>query len=218
MNFLFWNLRGIGKGEKTSSVRKLVMENKISCMGIVETKHKNSLRGRMRRMWGHDGFDLCEVFANENFAGGLVVVWDPSCFEVIYKHHGERWIILEGCIKANGFVCCVGVIYGPNDRVGRSILFEELKNTLLSINKPMLLLGDFNTILHPSERIGIFRCEASMRDFSEWIQNLGLIDIPLKGVKFTWKRNTSKSKIDRGLCCNEWVLKFPNMTLMGHRR
>ena len=86
----------------------------------------------------------------------------------------------------------MGVIYGQNDRIERYALFEEIKHTLGSINKPILLMGDFNVVLHVEERIGTFRCNRSMREFSEWITDLNLIDIPLHGMKFTWKRNESK--------------------------
>lgn len=165
MNFLFWNIRGVGKREKTTSIGNLVVKNKISFMGLVETKHLKSLHCRMRRMWGNDDFDFCEVFANDNYAGGIVAVWDPDCFVVHNKFLGERWIVLEGCIKKSTFDCCVGVVYGPNDRVSRNFLFEELKNVVLSINKPMFLLGDFNTILHTRERVGTFKYDLSMHDF-----------------------------------------------------
>ena len=57
-----------------------------------------------------------------------------------------------------------------------------------------------------------------MREFSEWIAVLNLIDIPLHGVKFTWRRNDSKSKLDRGLCCQSWLRKFPNLNMIGLNR
>ncbi|XP_057528953.1 uncharacterized protein LOC130807666 [Amaranthus tricolor] len=79
-------------------------------------------------------------------------------------------------------------------------------------------MGDFNVILHPYERTRTFRCDRSMREFSEWIVDLGLIDIPLHGVKFTWRRNASKSRIDRGMCCNTWLTQFPNLILFGLSR
>ena len=110
------------------------------------------------------------------------------------------------------------MIYGHNDRVGRQALFEVIKHRVVAINKPILLMGDFNVILHPGERIGAFRCDLSMRQFLEWIVELGLIDIPLHGVKFTWRRNESKSKPDRGLCCNTWLTKFPNLNMVGLHR
>ena len=50
MNFALWNIRGIGKGEKTMPIRKIVEEKKVSFMGLVETKHRRSIRSRMKRM------------------------------------------------------------------------------------------------------------------------------------------------------------------------
>ena len=47
---------------------------------------------------------------------------------------------------------------------------------------------------------------------------MGLIDIPLHSLKFTWRRNESKSKLDRGLCCNDWLRKFPNLNMLGLKR
>ena len=59
----------------------------------------------------------------------------------------------------------MGVIYGPNDRLGRNALFAELKNIVVAINKPILLLGSFNVVLHSWERIETFRGNLSMREF-----------------------------------------------------
>ena len=185
MNFLCWNIRGIGKGEKTMSVRKMVGDMKITFMGLVETKHKRSVKNRMKRLWGNDDFDICEVFASETNGGGLIATWDRASFEVENRFIGDRWIFLEGCIRSHMFECCVGVIYGQNDRSKRCELLQEIKRRVVSINKPCLLMGDFNTVLHPRERSGTFRCDRSMREFSEWIYEMNLIDIQINGMKFT---------------------------------
>ena len=112
----------------------------------------------------------------------------------------------------------MGVIYGHNDRRERYAQLQNIKNTILSINKPCLLLGDFNAVLHPAERTGSFRCDRSMRELLEWVTDLHLIDIPLHGVKYTWRRNESRSKLDRALCCQDWITKFPNLNLCGLKR
>ena len=145
-------------------------------------------------------------------------MWDTKTFTVSNKHTENRWILLEGCIDNYNFECCVGVIYGHNDREGRYGLFEEIKHLVANINKPILLLRDFNVTLPAGERSGTFRCERSMREFSEWVVALRLIDVPLHGVKFTWRRNDSKSKLDRGLCCQSWLRKFPNLNMVGRNR
>lgn len=43
MNFLFWNIRGLGKGKKVMTIRKLVEKNKITFMGLVETNNRKSI-------------------------------------------------------------------------------------------------------------------------------------------------------------------------------
>ena len=179
-------------------------------MGLVETKHRNSIQYRLKRMWGNEEFDFCEVFASDMYGCGVIAVWDTNTFTAL--------ILLEGKIIEHNFECCVGVIYGHNDRIRRSALFEEVKRKLESINKLILLMGDFNVTLHAWERIGTSTCNRSMSEFSEWIADLHLIDIPLQGVKFTWRRNASQSKLDRGLCCQSWFTKFPNLKLLGLNR
>ena len=52
------------------SVRKMVGEKKITFMGLVETKHKRSVKNIMKRWWGNDDFDICEVFASEKMGEG----------------------------------------------------------------------------------------------------------------------------------------------------
>lgn len=53
-------------------------------------------------------------------------------------------------------------------------------------------MGDFNEVLHISERKGQSREKRSMRKFKAWGNSLSLIDIPLGGRRYTWKRGCSK--------------------------
>lgn len=128
MNYLVWNVRGLGKGEKCMTIRNLVAKNRINFLGLIETKHRNTIRRRLKRMWGCDDFAFCESLASETHAGGIVAVWDNSKFCVSRLHINARWILLEGNIKADTFEfdCCVGIVYGPNDRVERNLFFENL--------------------------------------------------------------------------------------------
>ena len=184
-------------------------------MGLVETKHKNSFKSRIRRIWGNDDYNFCEAFASDTNSGGIVVVWDKHSFTASTKHGGNRWILVEGSIVKENFQCCIGVIYGHNDRIQRLAMFDEFQHRASNINKPLLVMGDFNVVLHSGERTGLSLCGRSMQDFSRWINDLNLIDIPLHGMKFTWRRNQSKSRLDRVLCDNDWLTRFPNMILSG---
>ena len=72
MNYLFWNIRGIGKGKRSMSIRKLVHQKKVSFMGLVETKHKKTMRNRMKKLWGNDEYDMCEVYASDTNGGRVM--------------------------------------------------------------------------------------------------------------------------------------------------
>ena len=109
-------------------------------MGLVETKHRKSFQTRLKRIWGNDEYDFCEVFASDTNGGGMITVGDKQTFNASVKHTGSRWILIEGCINKYNFECCVGVIYGHNDRLGRFAMFEELKEKAESINKPTYYL------------------------------------------------------------------------------
>lgn len=169
-------------------------------------------------MWGCGVFDWCESLASETHSGGIIAIWDPSIFCASQRFISERWIMLEGCMVKSNFNCCVGIVYGPNDRQGRSQIFDAVKAVCQSINKPVLLLGDFNEVFHPSEHIGQFRCDRSITEFVDWVNDLHLIDIPLQGMRFTWGRLDSQSKLDRCLCENDWLLKFLRLKLEGLKR
>ena len=110
MNCLVWNIRGIGKGEKIFTIRSLIEKKNIKFMGLVETKHKKSIRNRLKRMWGNDDYDYWENFASVTHGGGIIAVWDKQSFIASSRHMGNRWILIEGCIASSNFDCCV--VYG----------------------------------------------------------------------------------------------------------
>lgn len=126
--------------------------------------------------------------------------------------------MLEGSIANSNLNSCVGIIYGPNDRMGRRYMYDSLKDLLVSIDKPFLMLGDFNEVLHPGERSGLFRYDLSIREFLEWIQDLHLIDVLLHGIRFTWGTLESQSRLHRCLCNNDWLVKYPDLRLEGLKR
>ena len=66
------------------SIRRIVDEKNVSFMCLVETKHKHSIRNRMKRMWGNDEYDICEVYASDTSGGGVIILLhgtrEPSVF------------------------------------------------------------------------------------------------------------------------------------------
>ena len=89
----------------------------------------------------------------------------------------------------------------------------ELTQVAGTCRKPWVLGGDFNAIHFPYERKGGCSMNSAMRDFSDWIHQHDLIDLPLSGAKFTWTNNQQDpmmSQLDRFVVSPDWLDIFPD--------
>ena len=71
----------------------------------------------------------------------------------------------------------------------------------------MCCFGDFNIVHFPSERMGGTCMTLAMEKFSEFIEDLNKIDLPLEGSSYTWSSGIDQplmSKIDRALVTPDW--------------
>ncbi|GAU51438.1 hypothetical protein TSUD_413380, partial [Trifolium subterraneum] len=85
------------------------------------------------------------------------------------------------------------------------------------------ILGDFNSVRSRDERKGASaggEAAEDMRIFNIFIENSGLIDLPLMGRKFTWMQPNGRclSRLDRVLVSQNWHKEWGNETLWGLKR
>ena len=101
----------------------------------------------------------------------------------------------------------------------RSGLWERLKLVIEGVDGPLVVGGDFNTIIRLDERTGgNGRLSVDSLAFAEWINELSLIDMGFRGSKFTWRRGREEStyvakRLDRVLCCPHARLKWQEATV-----
>ena len=82
----------------------------------------------------------------------------------------------------------IGVIYDYHNIFYKRRLWNELLNMKTNLNVPIMLLGDFNEVRSTQERRGYSVLSRSMEEFGEWINDIGLVELPLMGRKYTWRR------------------------------
>ncbi|GKU91868.1 hypothetical protein SLEP1_g5682 [Rubroshorea leprosula] len=77
--------------------------------------------------------------------------------------------------------------------------------------------GDFNAVKEHQERAGSRGNAREIREFKNFIMDLGLIDLPLIGRKYTWyhSNGTSMSRLDRFLVSEEWLLNWEDVRQWG---
>ncbi|KAL5571536.1 hypothetical protein UlMin_021133 [Ulmus minor] len=102
--------------------------------------------------------------------------------------------------------------------VVRKNLWDSFPTAASRFNGAWLVLGDFNGIFLRRERSsnrGIDSASVAMRDA---LDNIGMIDIPSSGSKFSFCNNRLafdmvRSKLDRGMANSQWWDIFPRVSL-----
>jgi len=114
---------------------------------------------------------------------------------------------------ADNFAWAFAGVYGPNLDSLRSSLWDELAGLSSWWELPWCIGGDFNVTRFPAERSRDVRLNAAMMEFSNFIFEQDLMDLPLTGGPFTWSNNqefSSWSRLDRFLVSPDWEVKFPS--------
>ena len=115
----------------------------------------------------------------------------------------------------DGFIWACSRVYGSNDNNLRGQLWDELIGIQQLWEVPWCYIGDFNIACFLSERLGGSRLTPAMENFSEFIKELSLLDLPLEGESYTWSSGSdqlSMSRIDRVLVSHDWEDHYPDVT------
>lgn len=131
--------------------------------------------------------------------GGILLMWDKHAVECIDEAIGTFSLSSKFKSVLDQFVWAFSGVYGPNDNSERFLLWEELSGISHLWDIPWCIGGDFNVARYMYERAGVPCSMTTMGEFSNFISELGLLDLPLTGGSFTWSNNPSMSRIERFL-------------------
>lgn len=222
MKILSFNVRGAGSTVKSKEVRDLIYKLNVDVCCLQETKLENMSEFMARSLWGDGNFGW--VVRNScGRSGGIMTLWNSEVFSAASTWHMEGAVIVNGLWGAERRSCCIINVYAP-------CLFDkkvELWDRLLTVVQQnsqggLCIVGDFNSIRHPSERSGSSG-NVTRRDieaFDNFIRDANLIDLPIHGRKFTWymPNGRCKNRLDRMLVNYEWIDWWPSACLKGLQR
>ncbi|KAJ1388799.1 Ribonuclease H-like superfamily [Sesbania bispinosa] len=148
-------------------------------------------------------------------SGGLGLLWDDTV-EVEVIAHCKNYI--HNCMKekreSNFWECTF--VYGDPKPSPRRHLWNQLSLLQTSRDRPWELVGDFNQVLSAAEKDGLRPPNPScMQSLKNFITDCGLIDLEMKGSKFTWFGNprqgvVTRERIDRVIVNANWRFLFPH--------
>jgi exonuclease III len=208
---LSWNVRGLNDGEKRLRVRNLLKYWKADIICLQETKLEIISNSLVRSLWRCPYADWCYL-ASSGASGGMLLMWDKRIVEKIDVFVGEYVLACSFRSVEEDFSWAYAGVYGPNLDAFRSSLWDELAGLISWWEMSWCIGGDFNVIRFPMERSSGVRLNSSMLEFSDFIFEQGLMDLPLAGGLFTWSNNQENpiwSRLDRFLISPEWDAKFP---------
>ena len=163
MNILSYNIRGLGRGIKWASIRNLVGKFKIDLLCLQETKRESMDRACCQSLWGQPSV-AWEWQPAVNAAGGLLCAWNNNTFQVDFRVSEKDFIMLGGTWLPEMQRLVVVNVYAPCDLRGKRQLWQNIRSRKIqSQDTCWCLVGDFNCIRHPSERMG---CNRSSYDSS----------------------------------------------------
>ncbi|KAK8715577.1 hypothetical protein V6N13_042908 [Hibiscus sabdariffa] len=75
MCVLSWNVRGLGSSVKRSAIRKVLRQQRIKMVFLVETKLEVVSEVVVKSLWWIDSYSFL-VSASEGLLGGIIIIWD----------------------------------------------------------------------------------------------------------------------------------------------
>ncbi|KAK4268485.1 hypothetical protein QN277_025138 [Acacia crassicarpa] len=217
MNALAWNCQGLGATLTVRNLKEECFRKKPHIVFLMETKQKARYLRKVRRRCGFNEEWLVDPIG---ISGGLALWWADSIkvdilFSSINIIHAR---ISSDLLDVPSYITCV---YGPTDENVRRLCWQEVRRIGRNIHDPWLCLGDFNEILHQSEKEGGEpRSWRKILNFKCLLADCELDDLGFYGSCFTWCNNreepeTIQERIDRALGNIQLREHFPNLQVIN---
>ncbi|XP_024990649.1 uncharacterized protein LOC112524939 [Cynara cardunculus var. scolymus] len=204
---------------KSGNIKDLVQKEKCSVLGLQETKCDSFFRCLVCVDLGKQELWLC--LCDSGRSGSILLSWDDSVFFKESEIKGDHFCGVVGLWQnVNKKVGMINV-YNPQAQVQKTKVWEDLSSVIQSaLDVIWVILGDFNAVRFPEERMGSNFDSKEASDFNNFISSSGLLDINFCGRRFTrFSKDGSKmSKLDRFLVTSNFfsIWKDPSVQVL-HR-
>ncbi|XP_010462654.1 PREDICTED: uncharacterized protein LOC104743246 [Camelina sativa] len=215
MNVLMWNERGANKPNFQIFIRYMLKKFKTNILALFEAHVGGDRAGRICQGLGFDNSFRVDAVGQ---SGGLWLLWRFGVGPVKVVEANNQFIY--STVGEGTDIMHLVVVYTDPTVSRRSGLWDKLREMLHGILEPVVVGGDFNTILRLDERTGgNGRVSLDSLAFGEWVNASSLTDMGFKGSKFTWRRGCVEStyvakRLDRVFCNAHARLKWQDALVL----
>lgn len=173
MNCLFWNCRGANKPNFRRSIRYILKKFNTDILALFETHAGGDKAMRICQSLGFDNFFRIDAVGQ---SGGIWLLWRDQACAITVLGSSDQYIHAR-VVFGTELIHIIAVYAAPTVS-RRSGLWGQLKAVLENVDEPVLVGGDFNTIVRLDERTcGNGRLSSDSLAFGEWINDSALVDM-----------------------------------------
>ncbi|GJY75420.1 RNA-directed DNA polymerase, eukaryota, reverse transcriptase zinc-binding domain protein [Tanacetum coccineum] len=174
---------GLAQKAKKDWVKELCNKNKVSFVGLQETKMESIDLLSVRLCWGNVNFDYVHSDSIGN-SGGILCIWDPNSFRKDSVTVSDYFVIVRGVWIKSGMDILIVVVYAPHDVRDKRLLWDYLSHVSNQWAGEVVMMGDFNEVRYKSDRFGSNFNAHGADIFNNFIIiNAGLEEVPLDSWK-----------------------------------
>lgn len=148
-NLLLWNFRGANKPNFRRLIRYRLKKFDTDVLALFETQTCGERAGRICQGLG---FEYSFRVDTVGQSGGLWLLWRSGCGVVTIVESSEQFIYAQ--LGDGGETFHLVVVYAAPTVSLQSGLWEKLGVVIQGIDDPLVVGGDFNTIIRLDERTG----------------------------------------------------------------
>lgn len=219
-NIVNCNIRGAWDATKRAIINEALLRSKPNVVVLQETKKEVITQSFCRELWNKNGIQFCYV-PSQGASGGMCIMWCEDEFELLDTLEDQYTLSCMFKSRRDGTEWFVTGVYAPNNRVQRKKLWREIAGVLGVWDIPGCVVGDFNTIRFVEEKNRDIAANRGMTEFSNFISDCDLIDLPLYGAHYTWsnfQEDPICCRLDRMLVNIKWEELFPDNTQSARPR
>ncbi|XP_072074439.1 uncharacterized protein [Arachis hypogaea] len=197
-----------------SELKNLCKKHKPAIVYLMETRcREENVKKYARKLQFKNSFCV----EPRDLSGSLCLLWNENINVSVYSWC-QNYIIAN--IKSNNnpaWKC--GFIYGNPVFKQRRKTWQALEESNDLEEEPSCLIGDFNDILCQEEKVGKHpKPLIQIEVFKNLVNKKNLMDLELKGNKFTWFSNpreglVTRERLDRAMVNWKWRQAFSNASL-----
>lgn len=206
IHFGSWNLRGLNDPIKQKAAKDFLNKNQLSLIGLIEHKIKTP---NIRRITNY----ICPHWQTTDNSvhapiGRILLAWNPAVLTITVLTKASQFIHCHVHAIQEGHDFLVTFVYGANDHVERRDLWKDLLSLYSAL--PWVVLGDFNVVRNPNEKVGgNNHWTHCLDEFNDCLYSCELYDLRFTGSYYTWTNrqdspNFISSKLDRVLVNDSW--------------